>query len=252
MKLLNSFILILATVTHTSFADVRKSGSGICHEKGVSPYYSKTGEKNGFDTLEACLASSNNARLPKGIKPSIKAQNRMSQMDRALNQAKQEGRAFSVPYDRELYPHWRRNVDGCLNMRHALLKATSLVKPVVKDCKVISGKWYGPYTNQYFTRSKDLDLDHVIPLKAGHGFGLHSANETTREAFANDRENLILVDASANRSKGAKSLSEWLPQNMQYRCEYIKRFTQVKNKYKLSYQANEQRVVNRLKKACGI
>ena len=50
---------------------------------------------------------------------------------------------------------------------------------------------------------------------------------------------------------GTKSLSEWLPPHHPYRCEYIKQFTLVKRQYRLDYPAAEQRIVNRLKRACG-
>jgi hypothetical protein len=250
MKLLLLFLLFL--IPTTVLADVRKSGSEICHEQGVSPYYKKVGKKRVFYTLEACLASSPKARLPKGIKAGKQAQSRMSQMDKAHQEAKQEGRALTQMYNRELYPHWRNNVDGCLNMRHALLKQTSLISPTIKNCKVVAGKWYGRYTNQYFTNPKALDLDHVIPLFAGHKFGLHSVNLRTREAFANDRNNVLLVEAGVNRAKGSKSLSEWLPPHHPYRCEYIKKFTSIKQQYNLSYPPAEQRIVNSLKRACGL
>jgi hypothetical protein len=250
MKLL--LLCLLFLIPTTVSADVRKSGSGICHEQGVSPYYNKVGKKRVFDTLEACLASSPKARLPKGIKAGKQAQSRMSQMDKAHQEAQQQGRAVTQMYNRELYPHWRNNVDGCLNMRHALLKQTSLITPTIKKCKVVAGKWLGRYTNQYFTNPRALDLDHILPLFAGHKYGLHSANLRTREAFANDRNNLLLVEAGVNRTKGAKSLSEWLPPHHPYRCEYIKKFTLIKQQYNLNYPPAEQRIVNRLKRACSL
>jgi hypothetical protein len=68
--------------------------------------------------------------------------------------------------------------------------------------------------------------------------------------FANDLDNLILAKASLNRQKGAKGLTEWLPPNYSYRCEYIARFNAVMEKYELSYIPSEQRIVNRMIKAC--
>ncbi len=68
--------------------------------------------------------------------------------------------------------------------------------------------------------------------------------------FANDLDNLILAKASLNRQKGAKGLTEWLPANFPYRCEYIARFNAVMAQYELSYIPSEQRIVNRMVKAC--
>lgn len=108
------------------------------------------------------------------------------------------------------------------------------------------------YTNQYFTNPRALDLDHVIPLFAGHKFGLHGVNLRTREAFVNAPNNLLLLESGVNREKGAKSSSEWLPPHHAYRCEYVKKFTLIKKQYNLSYPPAEQRIVNRLKRACGL
>jgi hypothetical protein len=69
--------------------------------------------------------------------------------------------------------------------------------------------------------------------------------------FANDIENLILAQASLNRQKGAKGPDECLPPNHQYRCEYITRFNNVMTKYDLAYIPSEQRIVNKMVKACG-
>jgi hypothetical protein len=69
--------------------------------------------------------------------------------------------------------------------------------------------------------------------------------------FANDFDNLILTQASLNRQKGAKGIDEWLPPNHPYRCQYIARFNAVMTKYGLTYIASEQRIVNRLIKACN-
>ena len=43
--------------------EVKKSNTGICHERGVSPYYSKTKNYIPYSSVEECLASG--GRLPK-------------------------------------------------------------------------------------------------------------------------------------------------------------------------------------------
>jgi hypothetical protein len=115
---------------------------------------------------------------------------------------------------------------------------------------VLSGEWYDPYSSETFTISKDLDLDNIVPLKFAHGRGGDSWSRKQKAIFANDTDNLILAQASLNRQKGAKGLSDWLPPNHQYRCEYITHFNKVMSKYALAYISSEQRVVNRLVKAC--
>ena len=52
--------------------------------------------------------------------------------------------------------------------------------------------------------------------------------------FANDPENLLAVDGTANQSKGDKGPSQWLPANEGFRCEYAESFTDVVVNYGLS------------------
>jgi hypothetical protein len=95
-----------------------------------------------------------------------------------------------------------------------------------------------------------LDLDHIVPLKFAHGHGGDNWSRERKKQFANDYNNLLLVNASLNRQKGAKGLDEWLPPKQSYRCEYIARFNSVMVKYELSYIPSEQRIINRMVKAC--
>jgi hypothetical protein len=60
----------------------------------------------------------------------------------------------------------------------------------------------------------------------------------------------VLVKASLNRQKGAKGIDEWLPPSHQYRGEYIAMFNSIMAKYELKYIPAEQRIVNKMVKAC--
>jgi hypothetical protein len=92
---------------------------------------------------------------------------------------------------------------------------------------VLSGEWYGTYTGYTFIISKELDLDHIVPLKFAHGHGGDKWIRERKAMFANDLDNLILAKVSLNCRKGAKELTEWLPPNFPYRCEYIARLNAV-------------------------
>ncbi|WP_296049570.1 HNH endonuclease family protein [uncultured Alteromonas sp.] len=118
-------------------------------------------------------------------------------------------------------------------------------------CQVKSGRWYDPYTNNIFTDDNDLDIDHIVPLKWAYEHGANTWPENIRAAFANDTLNVIAVSLSANRSKGAKGPTEWMPANQQFRCQYLERFQRVIRKYQLSLQATETRVLNKQVSACA-
>jgi hypothetical protein len=252
--LMGSILAILLSFTacgHTAVANspvtptepiVKQSSSGICHDK-TSASYNRTKKYQGFDSVAACIEGG--GRLPKS---------KTKQIDKATNEAIAEGRAF-VLYNRSDWPHWLDTDKDCQNTRHEMLIQTS-TKPVSfksdKECNVLSGEWFDPYSGETYIVSNELDLDHIVPLKFAHGHGADKWSRERKALFANDLANLILVQASLNRQKGAKGIDEWLPPNNQYRCEYIKLFNNVMVKYDLAYIPSEQRIVNRLVKACGL
>jgi len=150
-------------------------------------------------------------------------------------------------YDRERYFGSWLDTDGdCLNTRHEMLADLS-TGPVVRDgCRVIHGRWNDPYTGIIFTSSSKLDIDHIVPLKWAWDRGAAGWGQNQRLDFANDPRNLMAVEASANRQKGAKGPLEWLPPNRAYRCEYILRFKRLALTYKLSFTAPEAQGMDRI------
>jgi hypothetical protein len=220
---------------------VKQSSSGICHDKSSSSF-NRTKNYIPFDSIAACIEAG--GRLPKG---------KTYQVDNATNEAIDEGRAFVTLYDRSDWPHWLDVDKDCQNTRHEILIQTSNKAVEFKTdskCNVLSGEWYDPYSGDKLTMSKDLDLDHIVPLKFAHGHGADNWSRERKAMFANDVDNLILAKASLNRQKGAKGLDEWLPPNQSYRCEYISRFNSVMAQYELSYIPSEKRIINRMVRAC--
>jgi hypothetical protein len=175
-------------------------------------------------------------------------------MNDATNEAIEEGRDFVSLYNRSDWPHWSDDDGDCQNTRHELLIATSQTPVAFKTdegCNVLTGFWNDPYSGEIYTDSVALDLDHVVPLKFAHGHGGDKWSRDIKQAFANDVDNLLLVQASLNRQKGAKGPVEWMPPNHQYRCDYIVHFNKVMDKYELQFVPSDQRIVDRMVKACN-
>jgi hypothetical protein len=241
-------LLSLTACSHTAVANsptepnVKQSTSAICHDK-TSPSYNRTKKYVGFDSIATCIADG--GRLPKS---------KTNAIDKSTDEATDQGRGFVGLYDRSDWPHWLDTDKDCQNTRHEILIQTSK-KPVsfksYRECNVLSGEWYDPYSGDTYIVSNELDLDHIVPLKFAHGHGGDKWSRERKALFANDLDNLILAQASLNRQKGAKGIDEWLPPNHQYRCEYITRFNKIMAKYDLEYIPTELRIVNRLVNACG-
>ena len=149
--------------------------------------------------------------------------------------------SFSIPeYDRDDWKHWIDENGDCQNTRHEVLIEESYEAVTYTsdtNCSVSSGKWYGNYTGQYYYSASELDIDHFIPLKNAHQSGGYSWSSAKKEEFANyrlDPDNLIAVNLSANRSKGAKGPDEWKPSNTEYWCEYAYDWIRIKDYWNLT------------------
>lgn len=157
------------------------------------------------------------------------------------------------PYNRKDWPHWI-DIDGdCQNTRQEMLIASSRVPVNFKDarhCTVVSGEWFGVYTGKTFTRPSDVDIDHIVPLAHAHRHGADKWTRDQRRTFANDFENLLVVDDAANQSKSDQAPHEWLPPRKEYWCEYGKRWNRIKEKYRLWYSAQKWKTLGSLAETC--
>lgn len=161
-----------------------------------------------------------------------------------------------IPYDRTLYGGWIDWDGDCQDTRQEVLIAESLeqVKMDAGGCRVVSGKWYDPYTDFYFTDPRKLDVDHFVLLKEVHRSGGISWGSAQKKAYANDLadpKTLIAVSASANRSKGDRDPANWLPPNRAYHCEYVKAWVEIKNQWALEMDAAEAAKVSELLTGCN-
>ena len=175
------------------------------------------------------------------------------QQQQAEQEARQQQRAFSSLYERSDWPHWLDEDGDCQDTRAEILIATSQA-PVTftRDdrCTVARGRWHDPYSGETFTAAGDLDIDHLVPLRHAHGHGGDGWDERHRRQFANDPGNLLPVSASANRSKGAGSPDQWLPENRDYWCQYGQQWQQIKQRYRLLITPPEQQAIDRLLSTC--
>ncbi|WP_067222775.1 HNH endonuclease family protein [Marinomonas gallaica] len=93
------------------------------------------------------------------------------------------------------------------------------------------GRWISMYSGEVIFDASKLDIDHVVPLKWAWEHGAMFWSKAKRKEFANAPVNLVAVEASLYRQKGAKGLDEWLPPKNQE--QYKARFQRVALKYGL-------------------
>src|SRR5215217_3368869 len=122
---------------------------------------------------------------------------------------------------------------------------------VDSGCKVTSGSWYDPYTDQTFTAPSDIDTDHVVPLANAWRSGASSWTNEERERYANDPDVLLSVEDNANQAKGDKGPEAWKPPHEEAWCSYAERWISIKDKYDLSVNPNEKTELEEMLNTCA-
>lgn len=215
------FIAAFFLTIPTAWAEiVKKTSSGLCHSE-LSPYYERTKNFEPFDDLDSCISTG--GRLPKGQRKSKK---------------ENDG------YSRSKFGHGWSDEDGdCQSARHEALIAQSTTPVRFKsddECQVEFGRWISPFSGEVIQDATTMDIDHVVPLKWAWDHGADKWSKEKRIKFANDPVNLFSVEASLNRSKGARGLSEWMPPAG--KCGYASRFIRVAKIYKLKIPSQDKAV----------
>lgn len=174
--------------------------------------------------------------------------------------------AIEAAYDRGAFGHGWDDLDSDgQNERAEILiayhrkAAGEVVFASERERRVVGGRWQCRFTGEIFTDAGDLDIDHVVPLKAAWLSGAHEWTKERREQYANGwglrldsrrvrrrRSWLLPVSASANRSKGAKGPDQWLPDRVEYRPRYAALWIRTKHYWRLSVTAAEKAALERL------
>lgn len=145
----------------------------------------------------------------------------------------------------EWLPKWSDEDRDCQDTRHELLIRYSLAPITFKDgreCKVVSGLWLDPYTGNFYELASDLDVEHIVPLKWAYDHGGANWSREKKRQFAEDPDNLWLVDDGRNQSKGHQGPDDWMPPYGPVKKYYLQRFMAVLEKYGLEATDVEQRL----------
>ncbi|QWF80805.1 HNH endonuclease family protein [Amycolatopsis sp. CA-230715] len=144
-------------------------------------------------------------------------------------------------YSREKFPHWIDQGNNC-NTREVVLKRDGKDVKTGPDCAATSGSWFSPYDDATWTKTSDVDIDHVVPLADAWRTGASKWTTEQRQAYANDLDDpqLIAVTDNVNQEKGDKSPDQWKPPSTGYWCTYARMWVAVKSKFKLTVNDAEK------------
>ncbi|MDQ7090117.1 MAG: DUF1524 domain-containing protein [Methylococcales bacterium] len=145
---------------------------------------------------------------------------------------------LTLNYNRDDWGDWIDENNDCQNTRNEVLATFNEITP--NNCTVLTGQWFGPYTQKVFFNASDIDIDHIVPVSYAHNHGGAYWSKELKQQFYNDQENLLAVSKLANTSKGNKPPTEWMPANGNYACQYVDTFLYIVDKYHLNL-LNEER-----------
>jgi hypothetical protein len=117
------------------------------------------------------------------------------------------GRAWAFDFDQ----------NGCDTRNDILTRDLTGADIDTASCRVYTGSLSDPYSGETidFVRGQDtsaeVQIDHLLPLKAVWATGGAAWPAEKREALANDPINLIAVKGSENAAKSDSLPSDWLP-----------------------------------------
>lgn len=107
--------------------------------------------------------------------------------------------------------------NGCDARNDILTRDLTAISLQSERCVVDTGTLADPYSGESIgfvhgvDTSADVQIDHLLPLKAVYATGGDAWTFEKRRAIANDPVNLLAVKGSENGSKSDSLPSEWLP-----------------------------------------
>lgn len=140
--------------------------------------------------------------------------------------------------------------DTCMNTRARVLvrdNVGDLTFRNGKQCIVDTGLWNDPYAGKQVTTSKEIQIDHMVPLKNAYMSGAWQWDYKTRCLYANYtgfKDHLVSSDAHENMSKGDRAPDKYIPPNLAYRCTYLKNWLAVKLIWGLNMTPNEVQAIH--------
>ena len=161
-------------------------------------------------------------------------------------------------YNRDsMYPTWDDWDNDCQSNRQEVLLEETLADVTytsATNCTVSTGRWYDPYDDRYFTNAvQQVQIDHFVPLFEAHNSGAWRWSSLRKRIFANTLnlpEQLIAVGGASNSAKGSSDPSEWMPDNTNYHCEYLRDWVKVKSTYRLAINVTEKNAIESQYSGC--
>ncbi len=159
-------------------------------------------------------------------------------------------------YSREEWRNWIDEDRDCQNTRHEVLIRQSS-GPITyleeEQCRVATGSWLDPFSDEQFTDPIYLHIDHMVPLANAHKSGGWMWTEEKKRQYLNDLSydgHLIAVRTTVNSSKGDDGPENWKPPIEAYWCQYAIDWIAVKDRWDLFASEAEATALSEMLETC--
>lgn len=251
------FVLHAAGLLPPATAEHGPSGTGTAADTSTTPGTETAPGKEtapGTTGTDAAPGATGVAGPSRASSPGVDAAASL----RSLATLPVKGKAPATGYDRtaDFGTAWL-DVDhnGCDTRNDVLARdLTAVVRR--GPCTVLTGRLVSPYTGQTiaFTRgratSTEVQIDHVVALENAWVTGAQGVSQSSREALANDPDNLFAVDQHSNAQKRSGDAATWLPAAKEFRCTYVGHQVTVKARYHLWVTRAERDAMVRVLHRC--
>ena len=168
-----------------------------------------------------------------------------------------EAPPIAIDFDESLYGIWEDADQDCQDTSQEVLikKSWGGVTLSSNRCRVLEGTWFDPFTGQTLNDTRGIAVDHFISLPEVHRSGGEKWSKARRREYGNDMTNpetLVVVSLSTKQERSGLDPADWIPPNPAVRCEYIRIWKQMKQKWELTMDAREQAVVQWMSQKCGL
>lgn len=161
-------------------------------------------------------------------------------------------------YEREEFGDGWAGIGGGCDTRDKILDRdlVDITYEPGSDCEATRGTLHDPYTGTSIggNLSETVQIDHIVSLADAWYSGAEQWSAEKRERFANDPDNLVAVDSSANIAKSDDSISEWYPRweapGETAQCRYAAQHVHVLAEYELPGTRDDYRLLKKLETDC--
>lgn len=148
------------------------------------------------------------------------------------------------------FQYWA-TIDGQCDTRDIVLRDQGQGVEVDESCSPVAGEWKDSYSGAVIPDSKNVWVDHIVPLEYANEHGANSWDAEKKKRFANDVKNLTTSSETQVTKKDNSGPSAYMPENEEFKCRYAGAWVNILSEYGLSVTTEDRDVLKQTLSSCG-